>query len=107
MTLFGTETLEAVDSKSEEEIIDSVKALSDQMKFNILKELSIQPRYGFELAKKFNVSGPTISHHISKLSKLGLIHATRKGNKIYFKSNHAKIESALAAMSSILTQKEE
>ena len=107
MTLFGTETLEAVDSKSEEEIIDSVKALSDQMKFNILKELSIQPRYGFELAKKFNVSGPTISHHISKLSKLGLIHATRKGNKIYFKSNHAKIESALAEMSSILTQKEE
>lgn len=107
MTLFGTETLETVDDSSEEEIIDLVTALSDQTKFNIIKELKIKPRYGFELAKQLNVSGPTISHHISKLSKLGLIHATRKGNKIYFKSNNAKIENALAMMSSILTQKEE
>ncbi|WP_067730562.1 ArsR family transcriptional regulator [Oceanobacillus damuensis] len=106
VTLFGTETLEAVDEKSEEDVIELVRALSDRTKLNIIKELNIRPRYGFELAKKLNVSGPTISHHISKLSSLGLITATRKENKIYFEPNHSEIESALRELSSILIQKE-
>ncbi|HJE19610.1 MAG TPA: winged helix-turn-helix domain-containing protein [Aliicoccus persicus] len=107
MTLFGTETLDAPDDSNEEDIIDLVAALSDPTKFNIIKALNIAPRYGFELAQQLNVSGPTISHHISKLSKLGLIRATRKGNKIYFKSNREKIERTLAEMSAILTKREE
>ncbi|WP_152658029.1 ArsR family transcriptional regulator [Oceanobacillus sp. CFH 90083] len=65
-----------------------------------------QPRYGFELAKQLNLSSPTISHHISKLSDLGLITATRSENKIFYEANQKLIEEALRNMSDILTVKE-
>ena len=106
--LIGTESIEQTmdEGKEEDRVIDLAKALSDRTKIKIIKELNKQPRYGFELAKQLNLSSPTISHHISKLSDLGLITAKRNENKIFYEVNQELIEKALRNMSDILTVRE-
>ncbi len=106
--LIGTEIIEQTmdESREEDKVIDLAKALSDRTKIKIIKELNRQPRYGFELAKQLNLSSPTISHHISKLSDLGLITAKRYENKIFYQANQKLIEEALKSMSDMLIQKE-
>lgn len=106
--LIGAEMIELTmdESREEDKVIDLAKALSDRTKIKIIKELNQQPRYGFELAKQLNLSSPTISHHISKLSDLGLITAKRYENKIFYQANQELIEEALKSMSDMLIQKE-
>ncbi|MFD1412560.1 ArsR/SmtB family transcription factor [Oceanobacillus jeddahense] len=94
------------ESKEEDKVIDLAKVLFDRTKIKIIKELNQQPQYGFGLAKQLNLSSPTISYHISKLSDLGLITAQRNENKIFYQANQELIEEALKSMSDMLIAKE-
>ena len=52
---------------------DFFKALGHPIRLLILNLVRIKPRHGEELAAILNLNPATISHHISKLSKAGLL----------------------------------
>lgn len=88
---------------TEEKIIEFARALSDSKRINIIQELNKQPRYGYELAQRLNLSSPTISHHMSILFRLGLVTTTKFENKIYYEVNKDKLKQSIAEMIDLLT----
>ena len=58
---------------SHDEIADLFAALSDKSRLQLLKVLLEKPQYVEELAKRFNLSMSTVSFHLAKLEKAGLV----------------------------------
>ena len=63
---------------------DFFKALSDETRQCILRMLEGGPMCVSEIAKKFQVSQPTVSHHLDILKRSGLVVSKRKGQNIYY-----------------------
>jgi ArsR family transcriptional regulator len=51
-----------------------------------------------ELTAGFDVSGPTISHHLRVLREAGLIEGDRRGTWIYYRAVPQALEAASAAL---------
>jgi DNA-binding transcriptional ArsR family regulator len=66
---------------------DFFKALSDETRQSILKMLERKQMCVCEIAQAFDVSQPTISHHLDILKRAGLIESKRKGQNIYYSFN--------------------
>jgi ArsR family transcriptional regulator len=66
---------------------DFFKALSDDTRQSILKMLEPGEKCVCEIVQAFEVSQPTISHHLDILKRAGLIESRRKGQNIYYSLN--------------------
>ena len=66
---------------------DAFKALSDPTRRKILKLLSDQDMTAGEIAECFDISKPSISHHLSTLKAAGLVLDERKGQNIIYSLN--------------------
>ena len=62
---------------------DSFKALSDPARRDILEMLREGRLSAGEIASKFDMTGATISYHLSILKKADLVRETREKNFIY------------------------
>ena len=71
------------------------KALGDETRLKIFKELLKGPKYMTELGEKLNVSTPTINYHIQKFLNAGLAQIDKKGNRIYYKARKDKLKELL------------
>jgi len=67
-------------------IHETLKALSDPVRRNILELLKEGRLSAGDIAKQFDLSAATISHHLSQLKKAGLIAETKYKNFIYYES---------------------
>ena len=61
---------------------ETLKAISDPVRRNILEMLKEEKKSAGELASEFNLSGATVSYHLSQLKKAGLILESRHKNFI-------------------------
>jgi ArsR family transcriptional regulator len=66
---------------------DFFKALSDETRQSILRMLEQREMCVCEIVGAFDVSQPTISHHLDILKRAGLIGSKRKGQNIYYSLN--------------------
>jgi ArsR family transcriptional regulator len=77
------------------------KALADPVRLRLLSMIS-QAEGGeacvCELTVGFDVSGPTISHHLRMLREAGLIEGDRRGTWIYYRAVPRAMEAAAAAL---------
>ena len=63
------------------------KALSDATRREILRMLQEGDLSAGEIAGQFDMSKPSISHHLNILKQAGLVQDLRKGQNIYYSLN--------------------
>ena len=74
---------------------ETLKAISDPVRRNILEMLKEEKTSAGELASEFNLSGATVSYHLTQLKKAGLILESRHKNFIYYELNASVFEEVL------------
>jgi len=69
-----------------EEVSRLARVLADPIRVEILDLLRASPSEvcQCELAPRFAVSQPTLSHHLSKLAQAGLVRVSRRGRWAYY-----------------------
>ena len=63
------------------------QALSDQTRQKILTLLSKKKMCVSEICKEFEITQPSISHHLDILKKAGLVVYQKKGKEVYYQAN--------------------
>ena len=80
---------------------ETFKALSDPTRREILQLLRRGALPAGEIAEHFNMTGATISHHLSVLKNAGLVDAERRGTYIYYEINLSVLEQILSWMTGL------
>ncbi|MDD3655138.1 MAG: autorepressor SdpR family transcription factor [Desulfotomaculaceae bacterium] len=83
------------------------KALADPTRRKILKLLRERDMTAGEIADHFNISKPSISHHLNNLKQARLILDERKGQFIYYSLNTTVFQEIMNWFSEITGRKEE
>lgn len=76
-------------------IQNTLKALSDPIRREILELLKSGRLSAGEIAEKFPVSGAAISKHLSVLKEADLIRDAREGKFIYYEINTSVLEEVM------------
>ena len=76
-------------------IQNTLKALSDPIRREILELLKSGRLSAGEIAEKFPVSGAAISKHLSVLKEADLIRDAREGKFIYYELNASVLEEVM------------
>lgn len=74
---------------------DAFKALSDPTRRRILELLSDRDMTAGEIAECFDISKPSISHHLAALKTAGLVLDERKGQNIIYSLNMTVFQELL------------
>lgn len=82
------------------------KALSDPTRRKILQLLREKDRTAGEIADQFQISKPSISHHLSQLKQAGLILDERSGQNIYYSLNMTVFQEVMSFFLDLVKQKE-
>ena len=71
------------------------KALNDETRRQILDLLKEKDRNAGEIAEKFNISKPSISHHLDILKRADLIVSEKKGQFVEYSLNTTILDDLL------------
>ena len=74
---------------------ETFKALSDPVRREILEMLKKGQLSAGEIGSHFDMTGATISYHLSILKKAGLIKENKNKNFIYYELNASVVEEVL------------
>lgn len=80
---------------------NTIKALSDPIRREILEMLKAGRMAAGEISEKFPVSGAAISKHLSVLREADLIRDTREGKFIYYELNTSVLEEVMLWISGL------
>lgn len=71
-----------------------LEAISDPTRRKILDLLKQGPMSAGELGEHFDISGPSMSHHLAKLKSANLVVTNRRGQSIYYSINTSVFDDA-------------
>ena len=74
----------------------TLKAISDPVRRDILTMLKDGKKTAGEIGEKFNLTGATVSYHLSKLKEADLVAEEKYKNYIYYDLNASVFEEVLA-----------
>jgi ArsR family transcriptional regulator, arsenate/arsenite/antimonite-responsive transcriptional repressor len=74
---------------------DIFKALNDPARREILKMLRKRDLTAGEIAAKFKMTAPSISHHLDKLKRAGLVTIEKQGQYVIYSINTTIIDDIL------------
>ena len=74
---------------------ETLKAISDPVRRDILQLLKNGKKSAGEIAQQFNLTGATVSYHLAKLKKADLIAEQKYKNFIYYELNASVFEEVL------------
>lgn len=75
---------------------ETMKALSDPVRRDILQLLKNGKKSAGEIGEHFNLTGATVSYHLAKLKNADLIAEQKYKNYIYYELNASFFEELLA-----------
>jgi len=68
------------------------KSLNDPTRRRILELLRVKDMTAGDIADEFNISKPSISHHLDLLKQAGLVEAVKEGQYIYYSLNTTVVD---------------
>ncbi|GAA3034156.1 hypothetical protein GCM10020229_52030 [Kitasatospora albolonga] len=74
------------------------KVLSDPIRLRIASIVACCPAGELcmgDIAAEFDVSGPTVSHHLRKLREAGVLASERRANEVYYRAVPERLGAAL------------
>lgn len=80
---------------------ETFKALSDPVRREILELLKKKRLSAGEIGSHFDMTGATISYHLSILKKADLIRETKQKNFIYYDLNASVVEEVMLWLSGL------
>lgn len=80
---------------------DTLKALSDPIRREILTLLKAGRMSAGEIAERFPVSGAAVSKHLAVLKEADLIRDTREGKFIFYTLNASVLEEVMLWLSGL------
>lgn len=85
---------------------ETLKAISDPVRRDILQMLKGGKKSAGEIAEKFDLTGATVSYHLAKLKSADLIAEQKYKNYIYYELNSSVFEELLTWIYSLGGNKE-
>ena len=85
---------------------DTWNALADPTRRSILILLREKDLNAGEIAEHFNMTKPSISHHLSQLKQAGLVTAQKQGQNVLYSLNTSVFEEILQLISQLANRKE-
>jgi ArsR family transcriptional regulator, arsenate/arsenite/antimonite-responsive transcriptional repressor len=79
----------------------SMQALADPTRRAILRMLNAGDLTAGEIAARFQISAPSVSHHLSVLKHADLVLAERSGQKIIYRLNATVVQEMLQQVMAI------
>lgn len=76
-------------------INETIKAISDPVRRDILQMLKEGRRSAGEIADRFELTGATVSYHLAKLKSADLITEQKQKNFIYYELNTSVFEEVI------------
>jgi ArsR family transcriptional regulator len=77
---------------NDEDVVAISKALADETRYRILQEIPADgEKCCKDLSDCFDIARATVTHHITKLSELGLIESKRERTYHYLRRNQDRI----------------
>ncbi len=86
---------------------ETFKALSDPVRREILELLKKEQLSAGEIGSHFDMTGATISYHLSILKKAELVKENKKKNFIYYELNTSVVEEVMLWLSELRENEEE
>ena len=86
---------------------DTLKALSDPTRRKILELLKKGSLSAGEIGDHFEMTGATLSHHLSILKKAGLVDDSKKGTFVYYEINTSVMEDILTWVAGFMEDKKD
>ena len=71
--------------------VEFCKALADDTRQQILGMLKEGEMCVSDIVAAFNMSQPTISHHLSILKQFGLVTSRKEGKQVFYAINHDNV----------------
>lgn len=86
---------------------ETFKALSDPVRRNILVLLKQGRLSAGEIVSHFDMTGATISYHLSILKKAGLVYEQKEKNFVYYELNATVLEEIMLWLSDLKGENED
>ena len=81
------------------------KALNDPTRREILQLLQERDMTAGEIVERFNISGPSISHHLDLLKQAKLVVAEKDGQYVYYSLNTTVVDEIMKWLMQFKTKK--
>jgi len=81
---------------------NTFKALADPNRRQIIRYLKEKSMTAGEIAEKFDISKPSISHHLNILKNAGLVDDKRQGQNIVYSLNTSVFEDVMRMLMDFL-----
>lgn len=82
------------------------KALSDPNRLMIVDMLSCGELCACVILEKFNITQPTLSHHMKTLCSCGLVNGRKEGKWTYYSLDDKTVQNLRAFLENVMTAKE-
>ena len=79
-----------------EEYVQILKALGDDIRFQIFEMLRHGSLCACKIHEKFDITQPTLSHHMKILCDCGIVLAERDGKWVHYSLNCEKLNDLIA-----------
>ena len=81
------------------------KALNDPTRRQILELLQERDMTAGEIVERFQISGPSISHHLDLLKQAKLVNAEKEGQYVYYSLNTTVVDEIMKWLLQFKTKK--
>ena len=88
-------------------LVGVFRALGDPTRLDVYRLIAAQPNplCVCDIVARFDVSQPTISHHLKILREAGLVTVSRRGVWAYYAANPNGLETVRAALGGLLPER--